>query len=360
MLWPYSWTMKSEPGMDENLEVFFCEFCNESIPEKDLQTGVARRVNGKVVGRCCLGEMQPSGNRSSGSSASVATVGILLLVSVTAATMFLDWRLSDETNRIHDKLAQQVDARDSEQKQRWTQLRSSLEDLSGATRGGLQEHLIAAEEKTVVARAELQSSLQVAAARLGGLEESMQLLRNQNAAINSGLQNLEKELLRLSRDLASLQVAPVQVLLEELPDAVPNPASLARDEAPSGLSTALMHQLARLKDKDPGNRFEAVDELVHSGNAEVREPLLAMLNDADPFVRRLTAEGLSKFRHVTCVNALLMALADPESIVRDTAHQSLQRLTDHNIEFDPDASASVRGAAVKRWQEWWKKNRDAF
>ena len=42
--------------MDENLEIYFCEICNESVPLKDIQSKDAVEYKGKTVGACCLSD----------------------------------------------------------------------------------------------------------------------------------------------------------------------------------------------------------------------------------------------------------------------------------------------------------------
>jgi HEAT repeat protein len=139
-----------------------------------------------------------------------------------------------------------------------------------------------------------------------------------------------------------------------------DPAAGRVDDATPGLPAALNHQVTRLQDADAGNRFEAVDQLVQSKDMAALPYLLPSLKDQDVFVRRLTAEGLGSFRDKTAVDALIVALADPEGIVRHTAHGALRKLTKQSIAFDPDASSSARAQAQRRWKDWWDKNREAF
>ena len=69
-------------------------------------------------------------------------------------------------------------------------------------------------------------------------------------------------------------------------------------------------------------------------------------------------EGLKDFRRPEVVDVLLVALADPESLVRLTAHASLKAITGQRFDFD-DASQSSRSSSQRRWSEWWDKNRAA-
>ena len=39
-------------------EVFFCDLCNTSVPQQDLDTGAAARTHDKIVGACCLTELR--------------------------------------------------------------------------------------------------------------------------------------------------------------------------------------------------------------------------------------------------------------------------------------------------------------
>jgi HEAT repeat protein len=144
------------------------------------------------------------------------------------------------------------------------------------------------------------------------------------------------------------------------PVAAAEPAGSTPGTAPAGVPAALQHQIARLQDEDPATRFEAVDELLRSRDMTMLEHLLPMAKDGDTFVRRLTVEGLRDFRAPEVVDALLVALADPEEIVRDTAWRSLKELTGQKLPFEATAARDVRARAQQKWQEWWDKNRGTF
>ena len=164
-----------------------------------------------------------------------------------------------------------------------------------------------------------------------------------------------------------LNVAADVALLRALPSPVPKPIDSPppASEAPVSASAnaelppEVKHQVMALADEDPGTRFSAVDKLLRSRDIKVLPALLPMAKDANTFVRRLTVEGLREFRRADVVETLLVALADPESIVRLTASASLRALTAQRIDFD-DTNASTRSAAQRRWQDWWEKNRASF
>lgn len=44
-------------AVEGNLEVFFCDLCHASVPQADLDSRVAVRINDKILGRCCVVEV---------------------------------------------------------------------------------------------------------------------------------------------------------------------------------------------------------------------------------------------------------------------------------------------------------------
>ena len=60
------------------------------------------------------------------------------------------------------------------------------------------------------------------------------------------------------------------------------------------LPQQLGRRVDQLSSSDPGRRWEAVDELVRSGDKRVLPYLVPALKDADPYVRKLCAEGFGK------------------------------------------------------------------
>ena len=84
--------------MEENLEIYFCEICSESIPARDLRTKAAIELNGKVIGPCCLPGVQRPQARAGGSSAGLTALGVFVIAAIAGATMFLEWRLSEQVS----------------------------------------------------------------------------------------------------------------------------------------------------------------------------------------------------------------------------------------------------------------------
>ncbi len=100
---------------------------------------------------------------------------------------------------------------------------------------------------------------------------------------------------------------------------------------------------------------------MRSKNEAVLPHLLPITNDPDPFVRRVTMDGLAGFAKPEAVDALLGGLADSDENVRDTAWRSLREVTGQKFAFDAfNPSKEVRARAQQRWLEWWEKSKATF
>lgn len=352
--------------MEENLEIYFCEICSESITADDVSNGTAVEVEGKVIGPCCLPAVQrPSAARASSSPAGFTALGAVVLAAIAGATVHLEWRLSDEVALLKSKV-EEVEANVSSS---GTQTLADLEkSLDGTIRTGelkpITDELSQLAKKVssiAIDQSQLTAAMNTTSSRLGGLDESQRMIVSGQTSLKSEIKEVALEIMRLERDIASAAAAPRGSVADaSVVEPKRDPVAEKKAVAGSGLPAALGREVTRLKDGDAGNRFEAVDQLVQSKNKLALPHLIPMLKDPDAFVRRLTAEGLASFRDKTSVDSLLVAMVDPEGIVRHTAHASLKKLTGQTIPFDPDGSGSTRSVAQRRWKDWWAKNRDKF
>ena len=357
--------------MQDELEVAFCDLCNTSVPLQDLEAGKAVRHGGKTIGACCLPALQRAGEpvaTAKGPASAAAapsdnrllTVAFVLLAAVAAATIYLENRISERVDQARTSSREVLD-----------QLDRSVNSQDDLLRG-LDEAMAATAKQADLARVEtavagIDGAIKDEMTRrravedrqqtaLGQVDARLQSLLDARAEQKQQLALLQQQLLQQSVTLAELRALPRPAPKEASAE---TPAVPAEVVAP-GLPPELQHQVARLGDPDPATRFEAVDELLRSKNADVREHLLPMAKDADTFVRRLTVEGLREFKHGSSVAALLVALGDTEEIVRDTAWRSLKELTGQKLPFEASASKEVRARMQRSWQDWWDKNQAGF
>ena len=142
--------------------------------------------------------------------------------------------------------------------------------------------------------------------------------------------------------------------LEEEVQKAPAPAPAAPAAADSG-GSKLGPLLGDLQSPKAAVRWEAVDQIGQTKDAEAVPYLLPLLKDVDVFVRMATARVLGDLKATTAVPALIDALEDSEAAVREAALVALRALTGKDLRFDPMASEAERSKKVKAWREWWKK-----
>ena len=355
----------------DDVEVQFCDLCGTSVPLADLESGAAVRHEAKTIGGCCLAVLRqgdsPLASPGISTRASAAArneqgllpIAIALFVAVTAATIFLDYKIQGIADRqLNDQ----------------TVLTSSLRAGSDVLQGIDQAMDGAARKSDLDALTEkitaLGADLEVQAVNARQQEDQ---LRVAIAAVRADAKQVAEQRIDyrpLFDDLrAKLQQQAIALadLRIEGPAAPPVDAAAPREatedgpDPATGLSAELAAQVTRLADGDAAVRFEAVDQLLISKSLDVLPHLLPMTRDADGFVRRLTVEGLRDFPHRDSVEALLEALGDGDSTVADTAWSSLKKLTGQKIPFDAAApSKDARTRAQQRWREWWQKNKATF
>ena len=358
----------------ETLQVLFCDLCNTSVPLSDVQSGAAVQHSGKTIGSCCLTVLRGAAAPAAGAAAVAAaprsaaegrvlSLGVVLLGAIAVAVLFLDFRLGEaedrtakELNRLQETLKAQADVvQDTSVKLDSFASRSDLDRIEGALTA-----MQAMGEQDAARARELGAGLEASGASLRALQMAMQRLEAAKVDYGPAFDDLRRQLQEMSAALSELAAKPRASVDPASGGAEPMPSPKAPEMDATNLPAALLHQVRRLADMDEGTRFEAVDELVRSKDARVLPNLLPMAKDPDAFVRRLVVEGLKDFSSKETVDVLLVALADPEQIVRSSAWLSLKALTKQDLPFDAAASRDARQKAQAKWQEWWEKSRATF
>jgi hypothetical protein len=364
--------------MEEAVKVYFCDLCNESVPLKDVETGVAKTIKGKVVGVCCLpllgGAAEKRAAPSPQNPQSLVFLGGLIIVAIAAAAWFLDWRTQSELRRHEQGLARRLGTEFGAHGEALKDLRARAQeapdrkDLAALAAGtGAAVEPVQASVRSLEQK--LEAGLAIGQGSRDELKKSLENLAQRQSAADGVLVALGEELRKMAGDLQAVRQMPLAPGTfgggppsgagDGGPAAPPGVAAGPRGED-SGIPPALSHFVKQLADPDAGTRWTAVEKLSGSGEKRVVSHLVPVLKDVDPFVRRICAAGLGELGAREAAAGLIEALADGESIVRDAAYRSLRKLTGQNIVFDPEASADKRAEGVRRWNEWWRANKESF
>jgi hypothetical protein len=188
-------------------------------------------------------------------------------------------------------------------------------------------------------------------AELSGLDGRIDGLVEESAQVDEALRALVAEHDSLAArvdDLAALGLTAQGVIGGR---AEPEPADTGPAWAPL---------LEDLQSPNEGKRWTAVTALAETGDPEVVQHLIPMLNDPGIFVRMAAARVIGDLGEPLGIPALIDALEDPEEPVRQAAVDALRQMTGRNFRFDAGADESDRARKIKSWRDWWKKARDGY
>jgi hypothetical protein len=373
------------------MKIHFCDLCNESVPQSDLDIGRAFMRKGRVVCATCDQLMSAreaealaarGGSAPAGSATLTATApaqvhvapvvhpapsstgaGIALAAAALGIvlTLVLGYWATDQLNQIRggfDARASELDA---------SQHRARL-DADNATNKLSTE--IAALAKTIAdGDAEQRTLLE------NRLRESGEQARNaaaQFAALQTRVDEIKVSLEHLSQRDATVtdleqrtaaledQIKQVAAQVElALKAATANAPGAGKPSAPDN-KPAWMGLVEQLKSQSQSDRWQAVNALGETRDAAAAPYLIPMLQDKDLFVRMTAARSLGDLGSSVAVGPLIATLGDSASPVREAAYLALRTITKRDLPFDPQTEDTVeRGKRIRAWEEWWKKESGA-
>tara|TARA_R110002126_G_scaffold86474_13_gene208771 strand:- start:5504 stop:6688 length:1185 start_codon:yes stop_codon:yes gene_type:complete len=389
------------------MEIFFCDICNESVPEGDLNHGLAYRRGNRVVCAPCDRAMShadgaggsvglltkppkvgtdteveaaappiqdrklalaPTGAGSAASGAGGILIALLVLVFGAAGFALMLEKLDELDERTDNKVA-------------------GLRGQFGGIRDSLGQHDLLNQERLTSAEARIQadrvtalSSIQAGIEGLraqitandgrfesiaGDLQQiradqsaGLSVLEGQVSALGQQLLDVERSARDTGLALANLEESFEALLLS--PGALSAPAIGSGEVDPDGGKPPWDGLLADLAHSNSGLRLDAVYALGETKDSRVVPHLLPMLKDEDLFVRMATSHVLVDLNAKLAVPNLIDTLEDDSSPVREAAMVALRDLTNQNFQFEPLGSESARKKRVAEWRNWWKRNGDDF
>jgi len=329
------------------MEIFFCSHCSQSIPLKDIQSGVAELRRGKYLCATCK-EIVPSHREKRPNFAamylSIFLVGSLLVIGylVFQEDLFPTPRPAEAaSDRGERKVLDSFDAFKAEVAETLARnqrhLDVGLEDF--ATRLGNQE-------KTLTVAMSRLDTLKNLTNRPedGATSADVLMLKSRIEALHGDLKSLKGDVTALNAAVASFEAD-----MKEAARTTPKPEA---KPVPRPEISEVDRWIAQLQDKVPGKRFEAVAELSRFKGPKVIEALIARLRDPDFFIRRWVAEDLGDREAEPAVPPLVELLDDEEVSVREAAVQALRKITKQKFGFKSGASARERGRAVAKWRNY--------
>jgi hypothetical protein len=336
-------------------EVLFCNFCDQSVPQQQLDDGDAIRHGGRVVCPTCSDtlSMAVRGHKKGGSGGASGAVGAIFGILALAGVAYLYWQGGQQAIEQTDVLNDAVVDMDRAQEdletrlgRRFDALGSHLDELrgdlgDGNDRATAQAQDLATHIDQVGLRIDdleplkdgqqsLRDSVQRVQARLGLVEDGQRELR-------SGQEFLRDSFAQVQREVAAAQV--------------PEPAD-------SGFSSEVEALLEKLKADDPLARVDALQKLGRFNDSRLVAYVEPLLEDNYEMNRFYAAYTLGEWEALTSVPRLIPVLEDRFAFVRQSANEALVKITKEDMGFEEKGSEADRAKAVSRWQDWAKQHED--
>ncbi len=370
------------------MKIQFCDLCNESVPQGDLEEGRAHRRGDRLVCANCERAMSPQAEdgapvpvgeettimetrlapslparRSGGPGALAAvTLASLSLVFTVGALTFLFEEIEGRSRALQGDLsaerAKRVALEGRLEREVGGTLRETADGLAGARRTltELRSRVDAMSagqgEGLVLLRADIQD-LRAELSDLGRLSREIEEQRAELTRMADASADVYDRFLRVERRVRDLEELGATALLAPGPGI--GGAGSAQASEPSW--TSLLPELAS---KSPSDRWKAVQALGETADPAVAEHLVALLKDEDIFVRMATARILGDLEAPVGIEPLIDALEDSEASVREAAVVSLRSITGRSFQFNPGAKESDRAKRIKAWRDWWKRSADDY
>lgn len=389
------------------MKIHFCDLCNESVPQSDIDEGRAILRKGRVICMSCdramshahhapggvapRGEPEPAdesspvvvvsdgspsdfvvlsapdappvitaaaplppvlpATRSGGSSAGL-WVAILAMLFSAVAIAVLHRNVEAVTA---ENVRQEGALTESNRTVRGLmnridaadQRRGAQLDKLDATMTALRQVLDADREQSGAQASDRKRELALLSQALAEIRAELVAWREDSdrriASHDEHLGRADDELRLLTERFAAIETGPT---LD------PDTAAAAGSNGGARAWSALLVDLAS---PNAGIRWQAVVGLGDTKDPEVVPSLLPMLTDKDVFVRMACARVLGDLGQNSAVPGLIDALEDAEAPVREAASIALRSVTGKDLRFDPLGNEADRAKKVKAWRDWWKK-----
>jgi hypothetical protein len=349
------------------MKIYFCDLCNESIPQEDLEQNRVTSVRGKMICAKCVPSIAAPAGGAAAPAAGPAAIpagargAAILALVVGLAGVYLAWDAKGRLDRQSDPAPRLL----------------ALEQTLGQLRDqATRLETLAQDQNETLAKlgaepSKLREEIAAQLARIEGIERDVGKLDNLLANFSSDKDELEKahvkqqgfeqslgelkgELAGLSSKVAALGAAP-----QAAPS--PAPAAPAPADPAATLDADTKKLLADFNSKDGAVRWSAVDRIAKRHDPTLLPYLLPMLDDADAFVQFRAISAMRELNAKTSVGRLIKLLRDGDAIVRSEAQDALNTLTGNPQRFDLDnGSPADREKCVKAWEEWYEKNKARF
>jgi uncharacterized coiled-coil protein SlyX len=357
------------------MKLFFCDICNESIPLQDIKDNRATTIKGKIFCRNCnpLNELASDGPPGAGGRGADAPRGgsggtALLAVGMLASLGlggYAVWSQQTTGADQQGRLAGRIDdfeSRVADQRNLLNSLSSNVENLQALR--GMEKDLALLREDAARRGGEIEKlALGLEAAEkslntVGSLRERLDAATLRQEEYGRALDRIEATLAGLDETLREVADRPAVVVAAPTGGDAEAEAAEAVDPELDARWNGLVE---KLKNAEEMVRWEAIDQIRREKAKPLLPHVVKLLADRSLFVRAQAIYTLGELKATEAIAPLIKALRDEDEMIRAEALTALVEITGQNIRFDvsrKDKAELDRG--IKRWEEWYAKNKDAM
>ncbi|MGY8758493.1 MAG: HEAT repeat domain-containing protein [Planctomycetota bacterium] len=334
-------------------ELFFCNVCQQSVPQISLDTGSAVRHGDRVICPDCADtlviatELEPSKREW---SISPIVIVFFTITWAVFAYMYVEQQRFFDAVTASNKEAVSNNNRLSAAN---AELQSALENKIGdsATRAKIERDKLT----SVIANGD--NKLRDALSRQANALAEFESLPSQFSAMSSKLNLSQIEISTIAESAREIRAG--QLVLRDKISAVERQVAAAPtpvDVEESSFDSRVQSILQDLESSDPNTRFAALEDIADHDDPNLVPYVAPLLYDSYEFCRYQAATTLRQWSALSATPQLIEALDDTFEFVRKEVNAALEAVTKNSVGYNHKDDDAARAASQQAWRDWWKNN----
>jgi len=334
-------------------ELFFCNVCQQSVPQISLDTGNAVRHGDRVICPDCADtlviatELEPSKREW---SISPIVIVFFTITWAVFAYMYVEQRRFFVTVTALNEDAVSNNNRLSAAN---TKLERALENKIGdsATRAKIERDKLT----SVIENGD--NKLRDALSRQANALAEFESLPSQFSAMSSKLNLSQIEISTIADSAREIRAG--QLVLRDKISAVERQVAAAPtpvDVEESSFDSRVQSILQDLESSDPNTRFAALEDIADHNDPNLVPYVAPLLYDSYEFCRYQAATTLRQWSALSATPQLIEALDDTFEFVRKEVNAALEAVTKNSVGYNHKDDDAARAVSQQAWRDWWKNN----
>jgi predicted nucleic acid-binding Zn-ribbon protein len=337
-------------------ELFFCNVCQQSVPQISLDTGNAVRHGDRVICPDCADTLVIATELEPNKKEWPISPLVAGLFAITwSAVVYMSFRQQESIETVAANKVE-VDKAIESNEDAVSINDSNLSAATAATAGlkaDLESKIDDAVKSGKTERDRLRDALSSQANTLVNLES----LPSQFSAMSSKLNLSQIEISTIADSAREIRAG--QIVLRDKVSAVERQVAAAPapvDVEESSFDSRVQSIIQHLQDSDPNTRFAALEDIADHNDPNLVPYVAPLLYDSYEFCRYQAATTLRQWSALSATPQLIEALDDTFEFVRKEVNAALEAVTKNSVGYNHKDDDAARAASQQAWRDWWKNN----